>query len=69
MMTTGVNQKIFNVCAISLAINLRKHLSYFPPELQAEFITRSNFIEDFKHENGGGRDVPTSRCGDGAGAD
>lgn len=53
MRTTEVNQKIFNVCAISLAINLRKNLKYFPPDLQAEFLTRSDFIEEFENEEDG----------------
>lgn len=52
MQTMDVRQKVFNYAAMRLAMNLRKNLKYFPPELQTDFLTMSDFVEEFKDENG-----------------
>lgn len=53
MRTTDVQQKIFHVCVVRLAVNLRKNLKYFPPEIQADFLLQCDFIQEFENENNG----------------
>ena len=46
MQITREKQAVFNFGALRLAVNLRKNLMYFPPELQADFLTMTDFIQE-----------------------
>ena len=43
------DQVILNVASLRLARAVRANLINFPPSLHADFLTLSNFIEEFDH--------------------
>lgn len=52
-------QAIFNVDAIRFAIYVRQNLRHLPPEMQANFLMMSDFIQEFEHEPDGDKKEST----------